>query len=65
MTKDEFASYLTEKGYPADNINGIVLISKEKPLSKEDEKEVIRIIHETGYNKSFGYLLCSQFSRRN
>lgn len=60
MTKIEFAAYLTERGYPAENINGVVTISKEKPLTKADLKAVRDMIREAGYNASYGYSLCAQ-----
>ena len=60
MTKTEFAAYLTEKGYPAENENGVVMISKEKPLTKSDLKAVHDMMRETGYNASYGYRLCAQ-----
>ena len=40
MTKDEFASYLKEKGYPAENVNGVVMISKNRVLTKEDLENI-------------------------
>ena len=55
MTKEEFAAYLTEKGYPAENENGIVMVSKEKPLTKDEVKTIKNIMHEAGYNASYGY----------
>ena len=60
MTKEEFATYLTERGYPAENISGAVIIRKEKPLTKSDLKILHSMIKETGYNASFGYTLCAQ-----
>lgn len=60
MTKTEFAAYLTERGYPAENENGVVMINKEKPLTKSDLKEVRDMMRKTGYNASYGYLLCKQ-----
>ena len=60
MTKTEFAAYLTEHGYPAENENGVVMISKEKPLSKSDIKAVENMMKETGYNASYGYTACAQ-----
>ena len=59
MTKDEFAAYLTEKGYPAENDGGVVRISREKPLTKTDVKVVHNMMLETGYNASYGYTLCA------
>ena len=55
MTKDEFAIYLTERGYPAENENGVVMISKDKPLKKTDIKAVRELMKEAGYNASYGY----------
>lgn len=55
MTKTEFAAYLTEHGYPAENENGVVMISKDKPLTKSDLKALRDMMRETGYNASYGY----------
>ena len=55
MTKTEFAAYLTRKGYPAEDENGVVMIRKEKPLTKEEVKTIKTIMHEAGYNASYGY----------
>lgn len=55
MTKTEFAAYLTERGYPAENENGVVMIHKDKPLTKADLKAVRGMMHEVGYNASYGY----------
>lgn len=55
MTKTEFAAYLTEHGYPAENENGVVMISKDKPLTKPDLKAVRDMMREVGYNASYGY----------
>lgn len=60
MTKTEFAAYLTEHGYPAENENGVVMIRKDKPLTKTDLKAVRDMIREAGYNASYGYTLCTQ-----
>ena len=55
MTKDEFAVFLTERGYPAQNEGGVVKISEERPLTKADVKAVRSLIQEAGYNASYGY----------
>jgi len=55
MTKTEFAAYLTERGYPAENENGVVMIRKDKPLTKADLKAVRDMMHEAGYNASYGH----------
>lgn len=55
MTKEEFAAYLTGQGYPAENENGVVRISKDRPLTKEDVKAVHVMMKEAGYNASYGY----------
>ena len=60
MTKEEFAVYLTERGYPAENISGTEIIRKEKLLTKADVKTLRDMIRETGYSASFGYTLCPQ-----
>lgn len=60
MTKDEFAAYLTQNGYPAENDGGVVRISRDRPLSKSDVKTVNGMMKETGYNASYGYTLCAQ-----
>lgn len=60
MTKEQFASYLTERGYPAENENGVVMIRKEKPLAKKELQEVKAMIREAGYTASYGYKLCAQ-----
>lgn len=60
MTKTEFAAYLTEHGYPAENENGVVMISKDKPLTKSDLKALRDMMREAGYNASYGYSLCEQ-----
>ena len=60
MTKDEFATYLTERGYPAENENGVVKISQDKPLSKIEIKAVRDMMREAGYNASYGYHVCAQ-----
>lgn len=60
MTKDEFAAYLTEKGYPAENDGGVVRISRERPLTKTDVKTVQSMMRDAGYNASYGYTLCAQ-----
>lgn len=62
MTKTEFAAYLTEKGYPAEDENGVVMIRKGTPLTKKERKEVQEIMAEAGYNASYGYSLCAQKS---
>ena len=58
MTKEEFAAFLTERGYPAENENGVVKISQDKPLSSLEIKEVHRLMKSVGYNASYGYTLC-------
>ena len=60
MTKTEFAAYLTERGYPAENENGVVMIRKEKPLTKKELQEVKAMMREAGYNASYGYKSCAQ-----
>ena len=60
MTKSEFAAYLTERGYPAENENGVVKISQDKPLSKIEIKAVRDMMREAGYNASYGYHVCAQ-----
>ena len=60
MTKDEFAAYLTEKGYPAENDGGVVRIRRERPLTKTDVKTVQSMMRDAGYNASYGYTLCAQ-----
>ena len=55
MTKTEFAAYLTEHEYPAENENGVVMIRKDKPLTKADLKAVRDMMREVGYNASYGY----------
>ena len=60
MTKEEFAAYLTERGYPAENENGVVRISKDRPLTTEDVKAVRIMMRETGYKASYGYTLCGK-----
>lgn len=55
MTKEEFAAHLTRQGYPAENENGVVRISKDRPLTKEDIKAVRVMMKEAGYNASYGY----------
>lgn len=47
--------YLTERGYPAENENGVVMIRKDKPLTKADLKAVRDMMHEVGYNASYGH----------
>ena len=56
MTKDELVIYLTERGYPAENESGVVMV--KKPLSKEDKKAVDAMVKEAGYAASYGYRLC-------
>ena len=60
MTKSEFAAYLTERGYPAENENGVVKISQDKPLSKIEIKAVRDMMREARYNASYGYHVCAQ-----
>ena len=60
MTKSEFATYLTERGYPAENENGVVKISQDRPLSKNEIKAVRDMMREAGYNASYGYHVCAQ-----
>lgn len=60
MTKSEFAAYLTERGYPAENENGVVKISQDRPLSKIEIKAVRDMMREAGYNASYGYHVCAQ-----
>ena len=60
MTKSEFAAYLTERGYPVENENGVVKISQDKPLSKIEIKAVRDMMREAGYNASYGYHVCAQ-----
>lgn len=55
MTKEEFAAYLTERGYPAENDSGVVMIRKDKPLTKKELKEIKEIMRDVGYNASYGY----------
>ena len=55
MAKTEFAAYLTERGYPAENENGVVMIRKDKPLTKADLKAVRDMMREVGYNASYGH----------
>ena len=57
MTKDEFASYLKEKGYPAENVNGVVMISKNRVLTKEDLENIRSMMREKKYDASYGYTL--------
>lgn len=60
MTKTEFAAYLTERGYPAENENGVVMIRKDKPLTKKELQEVKAMMRDAGYNASYGYKPCAQ-----
>ncbi len=60
MTKTEFAAYLTERGYPAENENGVVMIRKDKPLTKKELQEVKAMMRDAGYNASYGYKSCAQ-----
>ena len=60
MTKTEFAAYLTERGYPAENENGVVMIRKDKPLTKNELQEVKAMMRDAGYNASYGYKSCAQ-----
>ena len=60
MTKEEFAGYLTEHGYPAENESGVVTISKDRPLTKTDIITIRGMMKEAGYNASYGYTLCRQ-----
>ena len=62
MSKDEFAAYLTERGFPAENNGGVVEIRKERPLTKKELKEVKGHVKEAGYRGSYGYILCAQKS---
>ena len=55
MAKDEFASYLTEKGYPAENVNGVVMISKNRALTKKDLENIHSMMREKKYDASYGY----------
>lgn len=55
MTKEEFAAYLTGRGYPAENENGVVMIRKGKPLSKQELKDIHNIMRESKYNASYGF----------
>lgn len=57
MTKTEFAAYLTEHGYPAENENGVVMVRKEKPLTKKELQDVKAMMRDAGYNASYGYTL--------
>lgn len=65
MTKSEFAEYLTDNGYPAENENGVVMISKEKPLTKTDIKTVQGLMKEAGYKASYGYTFYRNEGKRN
>ena len=60
MTKTEFAAYLTERGYPAENENGVIMIRKDKPLTKKELQEVKAMMRDAGYNASYGYKSCAQ-----
>ena len=60
MTKTEFAAYLTERGYPTENENGVVMIRKDKPLTKKELQEVKAMMRDAGYNASYGYKSCAQ-----
>lgn len=62
MTKTEFAAYLTERGYPAENENGVVMIRNDKPLTKKELQEVKAMMRDAGYNASYGYKTCAQSS---
>ena len=55
MTKTEFASYLTGRGYPAENANGLVMVSREKLLTAQDMQQLKNLKTEAGYNGSLGY----------
>ena len=57
MTKTEFAAYLTEHGYPAENENGVVMVRKEKSLTKKELQDVKAMMRDAGYNASYGYTL--------
>lgn len=57
MTKEQFASYLTERGYPAENENGVVMIKKEKQITKKELQEVKTMMRDAGYDASYGYTL--------
>lgn len=59
VTKTEFAAYLTENGFPAENENGVVMISKTNPLTKLDVKTVRDMVQKAGYNASYGYTVQS------
>ena len=63
MTKDEFASYLAEKGYPAENVNGIVMINKGMALTKEDLESIHAMMREKNYNASYGYTLRNTYMK--
>ena len=57
MNKADFAAYLNEKGYPAENDSGVVMI--QKSLTKTEEKAVQNLVKEAGYRASYGYRLCN------
>ena len=60
VTKEECAAYLTERGYPAENDNGVVMIRKEKPITKKELQQVKAMMRDAGYNASYGYKSCAQ-----
>lgn len=55
MDKNEFASFLTKRGYPSAVESGVVKINAESTLTKADEKTVQNLMREAGYNASYAY----------
>ena len=55
MTKDEFAIYLTENGFPASVVDGTVMVTMNQVPSPADIKLVLQLKEQAGYNSSFGW----------
>ena len=54
MSKDEMVTYLKDKGYKAENENGVVMIHVDTSLSAKKLDELNKLIRDSGYNSSWG-----------
>lgn len=55
MSKDELVKYLIDRGYRAENENGVVMIRTDKAMTAKDINDLHDLIRNSGYNASYGW----------
>lgn len=54
MSKDEMVKHLREKGYKAENDNGVVMIHVDVAMTADELSKLNNEIRNSGYNSSWG-----------